>query len=101
MDFVNRPCHALTILPSQVDSLRAGQMVIFPRRSAYAVLVPLVAPLKEASKLRGILALGELRSGLTYSDEDQAILIGLANQVSMAMYVREILHTPSALPISL
>ena len=41
--------------------------------------------------MTGILALGALRSGLAYSDEDQAVLDGLADQVCMAMYVRQTL----------
>ena len=81
--------------PGQMEKLRAGQAIAQPRDKAFPMLVPLIAPQSPSTNsdtLLGILALGPQRSGLAYSREDQALLLGLADQAGTAIYVARLIQ---------
>ncbi|RPI31446.1 MAG: hypothetical protein EHM70_11505 [Chloroflexota bacterium] len=88
-----------------IHRLRSGQVVTSTSDRTFKMLVPLIAPQaivsgetapapdgkdtgeeKEANLL-GIMALGPRLSGQAYSREDQALLVGLADQAGTALYV--------------
>jgi len=82
----------LSLGSSSLDSLLEGRTVSQPRDNTFSMLVPLIAPRTEGSDLVGVLALGPRLSGQTYSREDRALLMGLADQAGTAIRVAQLIQ---------
>jgi signal transduction histidine kinase len=72
--------------------LRSGEIVHQPKDPIFPLLVPLAAPRVEERDLVGVLALGPRLSGQGYSRDDQALLMGLADQAGTAIYVAQLIE---------
>jgi len=82
-------------LPSRTDVFRRLESgAIASKRSAvpFPMLVPLIAPRTGSNDLIGILALGPRLSGEDYSREDQALLLGLADQAGTSIRVAQLIE---------
>jgi hypothetical protein len=80
--------------------LEAGQPVARPDHAAFPLLLPLLPPRPArtgpAPPLAGVLALGPRRSAQRYSREDQALLLGLADQGGAALAVAQLVAQQQA-----
>lgn len=86
------PQETLMVDPATLDKLWAGVTVSRSRNEQYTLLVPLVLPRFANSRLEGVIALGRRLSEQDYSKDDKELLIGLANQVSIALYVIQMVN---------
>lgn len=80
-------------LPTAVlDQLRHSRVISQPHNRTFPLLVPLTAPRAGANELVGVLALGPRLSGQSYSREDQALLMSLADQAGTAIHVARLIQ---------
>ncbi len=82
----------LTLSPSELGQLQGGRVISRPKERIFSLLVPLIAPRMDHSELIGVLALGSRLSGQEYSQEDQSLLLGLADQAGTAIYVARLVE---------
>ncbi len=79
-----------------MNRLRRGGEISQPQDPVFPLLVPLLAPRVEERDLVGVLALGPRRSGRGYSRDDQALLLGLADQAGTSIYVARLIEEKRA-----
>jgi signal transduction histidine kinase len=79
-----------------LSRLGSGEAVSQPSHPTFPLLVPLLAPRTGERGLVGILALGPRLSGQGYSRDDQALLMGLADQAGTAIYVAQLIEEKQA-----
>jgi hypothetical protein len=93
---------ALAIDAETLGQLQEGAPIARPNEQRFPLLVPLIAP--EAGgqvgelrqRLIGVLALGPRLSDQWYSREDQALLMGLADQAGTAIHVAQLIEEQRA-----
>lgn len=82
----------LSLVPAALDPLHHSRVVSQPRDRLFPLLVPLTAPRAGTNELVGVLALGPRLSGQSYSREDQALLMSLADQAGTAIHVARLIQ---------
>jgi hypothetical protein len=88
---------SLTLGTEMLERLQGGHAVSRPGHKLFPLLVPLIAPVQSAKRgphtagLIGVLALGPRLSEQAYSQEDQTLLTGLADQAGTAVYVAQLI----------
>jgi GAF domain-containing protein len=97
----NLPSEAGTALPihtETLDRLEEGIPIALQNEKRFPLLVPLIAPQAggQGAELRqrliGVLALGPRLSDQRYGREDQALLMGLADQAGTAIHVAQLIE---------
>jgi GAF domain-containing protein len=79
-----------------LQRLQAGQSVYRPKDKLFSLVVPLIAPQGSSRQMVGALALGPRLSGQDYSRDEQAMLVGLADQAGVAIYVARLIKEKEA-----
>ena len=78
--------------PTAIDQLHHSRIISQPHERTFPLFVPLIAPHAGTNELVGVLALGPRLSGQGYSREDQAMLLGLADQAGTAIHVARLIQ---------
>jgi GAF domain-containing protein len=94
---------SLPLNGDMLDRLQGGGAIERPQDTTFPLLVPLLVPRANrgrdevtSSLLVGILALGPRLSGQGYSRDDQALLVGLADQAGTAIHVAQLIEEQRA-----
>ncbi|HVM95697.1 MAG TPA: response regulator [Candidatus Acidoferrales bacterium] len=85
--------------PRQLEQLCAGQVVSQPDAKIFPLLVPLLAPRRQAGAapaLLAVLAVGPRLSERGYSSEEAANLVRVADQAGTALYVAHLVDEQQA-----
>ncbi len=92
----------LLLEPLEWQQILRGAAIQRQKQATFPMLVPLISPQtadqanSQNEKLLGVLALGPLRSGLSYSRENRDLLNGLADQAGTAIYVARLMEEKQA-----
>ena len=86
--------------PAQLRALQRGRVVWQRGTRRFSLLVPLMAPRREAGRLHpslvGVLAVGPQRSGRGYTRDDATRLLSLADQAGTAICVAQLFEDKQA-----